>query len=291
MFKQLKVKFISTLVLLILCSMTDDKVKNTESPYSATESRIRGLYDQYAVFTWSQYDLFMKVLKDKKYKVLPLNEMRSVYDSTAVVVGLRHDIDFNPFKALEMAKIEQLSGIRATYFILSTSDYYGRIVDSKVIRTAGMEHLYKEIHATGAEIGIHNDLQAVMITYGADPFVFNKEELSFYDTLKIPIYGTAAHGSPISKTVGPNYQIFSDFARTDSVLLPGRKYPVGKKSLAEFGFQYEAYFLDFNYYFSESGGKWNDPDGLAGILKKLESCKPGDRVQILVHPDWWGKAN
>jgi len=40
---------------------------------------------------------------------------------------------------------------------------------------------------------------------------------------------------------------------------------------------------------SESGGKWNDPEGFQGILKKLEISKPGDRIQILVHPDWWRK--
>ena len=58
-----------------------------------------------------------------------------------------------------------------------------------------------------------------------------------------------------------------------------------------YGFKYEAYYINYSIYYSESGGKWNDPEGFAGILKKLESSNPGDRIQILVHPDWWGKAS
>jgi hypothetical protein len=38
------------------------------------------------------------------------------------------------------------------------------------------------------------------------------------------------------------------------------------------------------------GGRWNDPEGFYGILKRLESSKPGDIIHILAHPDWWGSA-
>jgi hypothetical protein len=68
-------------------------------------------------------------------------------------------------------------------------------------------------------------------------------------------------------------------------------YSSGRHSLKDYGFKYEAYSINYGIYFSESGGKWNDPEGLAGVLKKLESSKAGDRIQILVHPDWWGKTS
>lgn len=108
---------------------------------------------------------------------------------------------------------------------------------------------------------------------------------------KIRIYGTASHGSPLARKTVPNYQIFSDFAKSDSLEYMGKIYPLGEHSLKDYGFKYEAYFVDFGFYFSESGGKWNDPEGFTGILKKLESSNAGDRIQVLVHPDWWGKAS
>lgn len=257
--------------------------------YADTEITIRKKYDQEAVFTWDQYKALLNKLKQDKFIVLPLNEMRSTYDKSKVVVGLRHDIDFNPFKALEMSKLENEYGIRSTYFILATADYYGQLTSSGVVRNQGMEQLYKELFNNGHEVGVHNDLLTVEILYKINPFTFNQNELSFYSSLDIPVHGTSAHGSPISKVTVPNYMIFSDFAKEDSVEFNGEKYPLGQHSLKEYGFEYEAYFIDFNLYFSDSHGTWNDPNGLEGILKRLDDSKPGDRIQILAHPDWWGK--
>lgn len=282
------------ILIIFLLSSFGKKVTVYEGslpPYAVLESTIRKKYDSYAVFSWDQYSELMAILSQDKFTVLPLNEMRKTFSNSKVVVGLRHDVDSNPFKALEMAKIEKMLGIRATYFFLATGEYSGSFKNGQFIRSAGLEALYRELHYTGAEIGIHNDLLAVMIQYGMDPFLFNKRELAYYRSLKIPVYGTAGHGSPIAKITVPNYQIFSDFAKMDSLLYMGKKYPLGQKSLKEYRFRYEAYAIDYNLYFSDSGGKWNDPDGLPGILKKLGSSKPGDRIQILVHPDWWGKTS
>jgi hypothetical protein len=259
------------------------------TPYAETESIIRSKYDSYAVFGWDQYTALLDKLSQDKFIVLPINEMRNMFSDSKVVVGLRHDVDFNPFKALEMAKIEGSYGIRSTYFFLATAEYYGHFVKSSIVRSFGIEHLYKEIHNIGAEIGIHNDLLSVMIFHDIDPLIFNREEIDFYKSLDIPVYGTAAHGSILAQITVPNYQIFSDFARSDSVEYLGNKYPLGKHSLNDYGYKYEAYHINYGIYYSDSGGRWNDSEGFSGILKKLESSKPGDRIQILVHPDWWGR--
>jgi len=286
----LNILFLVAIILsLINCEKTAEYDPN--SPYAETEKKVRSVYDQKARFTWGEYnDLLMK-LSENKFVVLPLNEMRNYFDTSKVVVGLRHDVEHNPFKALEMATIEKSYGMKATYFILATANYYGSFSNSKLIRNQGMGSLYKKIYNTGAEIGIHNDLLTVMISYKIDPFDFNNEELSFYKSLDIPIFGTASHGSVISKVTVNNYWIFSDFSKKDSIEYEGIKYPLGQHTLKEFGFEYEAYFIDYQTYFSESHGRWNDPEGLTGILKKLDSTKPGDRIQILTHPDHWGKQS
>jgi len=287
---------ISTYIIsasLLLFALTgcekENDVIETPPPYSVTEKKIREEFDNWAVFKWSDYHILMEKLSEEKFTVLPLNEMRQHFDPSKVVIGLRHDMDFNAFRGLEMVNIERSYGIRSTYFVLATSEYYGKITSNGVIRNIGMDSLYKRINDRGGEIGIHNDLLAVMIIYDLDPFLFNKNELDFYNSIGIKIHGTASHGSYIARVTATNYQIFSDFAKKDSVEYNGKKYPLGIRSLNDFGYEYEAYFINFSSYISDSGGKWNDPEGFNGVLKKLDSAVPGDRIQILVHPDWWGR--
>lgn len=274
----------------VLLSFLTKSDTDPDNPLAEVEKKIRSEYDNMSVFTWSQYNELLKEISQEKFVVLPLNEMRNHYDPSKVVVGMRHDIDCNPFKAVEMATIEKGYGIRATYFILPTASYYGHISNFKIVRQPGMGSLYKRLYDDGAEIGIHNDLLAIMILYKIDPFRFNKEELAYFNSLKIPIYGSASHGSEIAKKTLPNFQIFSDFAKSGTVSYEGKHYPLGKYSLKKYGYKYEAYFIDFKTYFSDGKGKWNDPDGFSGILKKLEKSQPGDRIEILTHPEWWGKA-
>jgi hypothetical protein len=261
-------------------------------PTSAVfEKEIRNKFDHMAVFRWSQYSKLLEKLQDNKFIVLPLNEMRNTFDSTKVIVGLRHDVDLNPYKAVEMARIEKLFDIRSTYYFLATAEYFGKIENSRLVRFPGISEIVLEVHRTGAEIGIHNDLLTVMMIHKADPYKFNAEELKYYKSIGIRVHGTASHGSPLARNIRIlNYQIFSEYAPVDDVLYEGEKYRLGKHSLKNYGFSYEAYKIPYNKYYSESGGKWNDPGGLDGILKQLDSSVKGDRIQILVHPDWWGKS-
>jgi hypothetical protein len=119
----------SVLVFFFVSSFSEKDINNNiPLPiYSGVESTIRSKYDYCAVFTWVQYTELLERFFQDKYTVLPLNEMRNTFDDSKVIVGVRHDVDFNPFKALEMAKIEKIYGIRSTYYFLPTAEYYGHI--------------------------------------------------------------------------------------------------------------------------------------------------------------------
>ena len=86
-----------------------------------------------------------------------------------------------------------------------------------------------------------------------------------------------------------NYQIFSDFSQSDSIEYFEQQYRIGEYSLEEFGFQYEANFINFDKFYAESGGIWNVEGGLDQVITELQESEPGDRIQILTHPVWWGK--
>jgi hypothetical protein len=257
--------------------------------YEILKAEITEKYKNHPRFTWDQYQAILIELSKDKYVVLPVYEMKDYFDTTKVVVCLRHDVDVQIFKAQEMCEMEYFFGIRSTYYILATARYYGRFVNNILIRNICMGEAYLKLNYYGHEIGIHNDMLTVMIKYGYDPLAFNKQELDYYASLGIPIYGTASHGSEIARQTVANYQIFSDLALQANVDYKGVTYNLGQHSLEEFGFSYEAYFIDYNKYFSEAGGDWNFDDDYDGMMRALKNSVPGDRIQILTHPAYWGK--
>jgi hypothetical protein len=280
--------FICAILLPLLLFSGCKKEDEVEDNVTAIENMIRKEFDHYATYSFAQYENMLNVLTDEKFIVLPLNEMRDSVNDSKIIVGLRHDIDCHPFKAIQMAEIEKRFGFRATYFILPTASYYGKFRGSEFIRYDSMADIYEELDSLGAEIGIHNDLISVMIQYNLDPMWFNRVELDFFNSIQIPINGTAAHGSAVVINLNlVNYEIFSDYNEHPKLSYKSKNYYLGKYSLKDFGFQYEAYHVASNIYFSDNGGKFSD--GYDGFIAGLKNCKPGDRIQLLTHPVWWGK--
>jgi hypothetical protein len=220
---------------------------------------------------------------------LPIDEFRDSINNEKVLIGLRHDIDCHPFKALEMAKMEKAHGFSASYYILASAAYYGEFVQGEIVRNECMERIYKEIYSLGTEIGIHNDLISNMILHGIDPYSFNYDELSFYNNLGIEVVGTAAHGSYITAETVDNYEIFSDFAQVASIEYEEQSYAIGQYSLNDFGFDYEAYFVYFDHYYSDSSRNWTGEGEFESFLETLGESKLGTKIQLLTHPVWWGK--
>ncbi len=287
-FREKKILFVLISALFLLVMSCEKEVDNGVD-YETLKAEITEKYKNHPRFTWDQYKAILIELSKDKYVVLPLYQMKDYFDSTKVVVSLRHDVDGQIFKAQEMAEIEYLTGFQTTYYILATSPYYGKFINKKMVRNKCMEGAYLKIHFFGHEIGIHNDMLTAMIKYNYDPLVFNQEELDFYASIGIPIYGTASHGSYTAQQTVANYQIFSDLALQSEVEYEGITYQLGQHSLAEFGFTYEAYFIDYNKYFSEAGGDWNFDDNYDGMMNALKNSVPGDRIEILTHPAYWGK--
>ncbi len=250
---------------------------------------IRYIQDKRAVFTYEQYNILMEKLSDSKFVVLPLNELKDSINKTKVMIGFRHDVDCHPFKALEMAKIEHNYNFRTTYYILATAEYYGKISRKGAHRFRCLDQLYQKIYQFHHEIGIHNDLLTILIKYHNNPLKFNKDEIDYYQSLGIEVTGTSSHGSKIAKETVPNYQMFSDFETKSFVFYNGNRYPIGEFSMNRYGYSYESYHIDYTKYFSDRGGVWNVDGGFEQVLNELDQSKPGERIQILVHPVWWGK--
>lgn len=284
--RKLTLLYLLIFVLFFACK----KVKLGDNPTrEEIEKVINNKQNNRAVYSKEDYVNLLKAMNTDKFIVTTINEMRDTINPDKVIVGLRHDIDCHPFKALKMAEIEQQFGFKSTYYLLATAEYYGKFDRGEFHRFTAMDGLYKNIQDMHHEIGIHNDLLTVMIDYEMDPFVFNHDDIEYLESFGINIYGTASHGSTIASQTVRNLEIFSDFATVDHITWEGKTYDIGLHSLKDFGFEYEAYFLDNNKYFSDPGGKWNLEGGYQQVLKELAESKPGDKIQILVHPVWWFK--
>lgn len=243
-----------------------------------------------AKFSRKQLEELFETISDRKFCVLPLNHFRKIKDSTRVLIGLRFDVDFDPYKALKLSQVASLYGICGTFFFLATAWYAGRIKRNGLHRN-NLDWLYKEVYELGNEIAIHNDLLTVQIKYKLDPFEFNRKELDYYHSLGIPIHGTSAHGSSIAKVTCSNYEIFSDFATVKMVNYKGNIYTIGRNILRDYGFEYEAYHLDDDTYYSDANGCWNLPGGFDELISRLKTAQRGQRIQILIHPEYYPDVN
>src|SRR5262245_56100562 len=74
-------------------------------------------------------------------------------------VVLRHDIDFSPHYALEMAEMEHAAGIASTYYVLFDGQFYNPLERDIILQL-------RRIRALGHEIGLHF---AVSASADADP--------------------------------------------------------------------------------------------------------------------------
>src|SRR3989344_179565 len=173
------------------------------------------------------------------------------------VIVLRHDIDHNLRLALNLARIEQSFGIRATYFIrLHAKGYHPfSLEDYKVL---------KEVISMGHELGLHHDCDFATLV-SEDPKEFLKRDKTVFEKMvNSPVVGISSHE--------PNK---SAFVIKDS-------------EISEFGFLYQAYsdiFLKKMKYISDSSSRWRE-----GCMHEwIEKEEP--RLCILTHPIWWSEKS
>jgi hypothetical protein len=241
-----------------------------------------------ARWPWSAYRALLAELADPRYLVVPLHEYARLATAPVpdkVLVGMRHDLDGNICHAERMAELDAAAGVHATYFLRTTDPYFAWGWPA-VHRRPDEVARYRHMAALGHEIGIHVDALSMAVDWGLDPLLLLRDDLAWLRARGLVITGAAAHGSPEAHRAGfNNYELFAGMTTRASLAWQGRHIPLGRASLADFGLAYEAYHVPNDLYLSEAGGAWKVPDPIAA----LRAAKPGQRVQILTHPVWWGK--
>lgn len=219
------------------------------------------------------------------------------------MVALRHDIDHSLDLALEMGYWEKECGIRSTYFLLHSAEYWN---DSRFIEKC------LQIQDFGHEVGLHLNILAEWVGDRIDNPSLHLGKL--IDPLRkagVRLSGVSSHGDRLCyKQQFINYWCFSELrpsdpAATESgicaegisakeekfqirypsshrlVRASGHLFNLWSISMKNLGIDYEANHVPYDSYYTDTGGGWfrsGDP---------MKQTLTTGRHQILMHPIYW----
>ena len=146
-------------------------------------------------FTYDSYRALLQTLKTNGYRFCFFDEC----DNGKKCI-LRHDIDFDIKKSLELARIENKLGAKSTFFVLLKTNFYNPISKSSI-------DMLKEIVKLGHCIGLHFDEKSY--DDNCDVVRLIKTESDILEkALGFPIRCVSMH-RPSKKTLESNYVITS----------------------------------------------------------------------------------
>ena len=201
-------------------------------------------------FTYDGYIELINLLKENRYQIGNYHDWEE-YDRCVI---LRHDVDNDLQKALEMAELEYRNGIRSTYFVLLTSNFYN-------LYSHKSRKILSKVQDMGHTIGIHFDEMA----YPADSGNANRIELDIQRELDI-----------LSEILGKKVIDFSYHRPTKEILdadisITGVVNAYGTR-----------FFKEFKY-LSDSRMHWRES------VDTIIQSAVFPRLQILTHPFWYHK--
>lgn len=199
-------------------------------------------------FTFESYQKLLYLSLENNYKFCSYENAYN-YDKSII---LRHDIDFSPLKALEIAKIEYEIGVKSTYFVLLSTEFYN-------VFSKETSEIFTKIISMGHELGLHFDEQ--------------RYETNSIDEIKINIYNETAILARALNTEVRTVSMHrpSQFTLEASIQLDGLINSYSNK-----------YFKNMKY-ISDSRMYWRE-----NLIETILNNKH-DKIHILTHPFWYSK--
>ena len=202
-------------------------------------------------FTFEWYKHLLKLLSEHGYHFTDYHNWKQIKNP----VVLRHDIDNDLSKALEMAELEATwGGVKSTYFVLISSDFYNifSIKNTKLIH---------QIQNCGHEIGLH------------------------FDEMKYP--QAVGNIDKIREEIIKEANILSYITEcpvtTVSMHRPSRAVLDADLKLSNIINSYSQIFFHEFKYLSDSRRHWREP------VEDIVSSEKFERLHILTHAFWYYK--
>ncbi len=270
---------------------------DTINPVTARYHRAR--VTRAAKFKPAEYESLLAPYVDD-YKAMRLIDYARMEDQgDDKVLLIRHDVDHDLDTAVKIAKWEHERGLRTTYCLLHTAWYYGPMdkkghyQHSRMLMD-GIERLLE----LGHEINFHNNLVALALRERIDPYEMLERELEFFDSCGVPIVGSSTHGDALCRELEfRNWELFSEccddrFGGPRDVSHTSEDghtttFSLGRRSMFEFGLEYEAYDIARDIYHTDSGGIMRTREDTRGRRDFGRKDGRGHVVGVLTHPIWW----
>jgi len=203
------------------------------------------------LFTYEAYGNLIDLLRNHKYKIASYHD----WQASEKCVILRHDIDYDLSKAVELAEFERRLGVHSTYFVLLTSDFYN------VFSGKSADILHK-ISECGHQIGLHFDeVRYPELTGNADAI---REKI-------------IRESNCLSAAVGREITTVSMHRPSKAILEADLEIPGIINSYGS------VYFKGFKY-LSDSRRRWREP------VEDIISSEQYDRLHILTHAFWYNET-
>jgi len=216
-------------------------------------------------FTYAMYDFLLSNIVKAGYRVGTVKEYLAHELTECPFLILRHDVEWNPQRALDIAKLESGHKLKATYYFRADT----KVFNPLIMRT---------IQDLGCEIGYHFEVLDQSQGNFQKAIQLFEEEIDGFRKKGITIDTVCSHGNPRIKKRG--YKANNEIFLYDQGL---------KKKTGILG---EAYLdIDFSEigYFSDVSLRWkkvNSTKNLVSII--LRQNLP--RLYLLTHPDYWSKT-
>lgn len=199
-------------------------------------------------FTYKSYKNLLDLLSAHGYQTATYHD----WENRDRCVILRHDVDNDLDKAVQMARREKMWGVRSTYFVLVSSDFYNIFSKENAARLA-------EIEALGHEIGLHFDEMCYDEAMGcpekAKPSIIKEMHL-LSDALGHSITSVSMH-RPSKEMLEADLELWG--------------------TINSYG---KVFFKNFKY-LSDSRRHWREP------VEEIIKGDKYERLHILTHPFWY----
>ena len=155
------------------------------------------------IFVYRKWDEFCKKLLTLDIKSITATQYLNTQSKDRKFV-LKHDVETNPERALEMARIENKYGHRGSYY-----------VQAYLLNNEKNIHILKDIQELGHEVTYHHDVMDSNkgdLQKAIDEF---KKNVSLFEENGFRVNTVCQHGNPIVERVG--YTSNRDFFRSSDV--------------------------------------------------------------------------
>lgn len=201
-------------------------------------------------FTYQCYGKLLKKLREHGYQTADYESWRQ----KERCVILRHDVDNDIQKAVEMAAFEQEQGVASTYFVLLTSNFYN-------VFSGESGQALQKIVSCGHKIGLHFDEVRYPFLSGDMEGIGQK---------------IAEEAEILGRAVGQKIDTVSMHRPSKEILeadlqIPGIINSYGK-----------VFFQDFKYV-SDSRRRWREP------VEEIIASEQYERLHVLIHAFWYNR--